>query len=77
MKPTASLPTPGPLPVAAPPAVVAPDAAAVAKGYGKFAGRRSADVMISMIDDFKKMMPTGLRFTIINVIAEVLEPLPL
>jgi len=49
---------------------LAPDAAAVAKGYGKFAGRRSADVMISMIDDFKKMMPTGLRFTILNVIAE-------
>jgi uncharacterized protein len=49
---------------------LAPDAFAVAKGYGKFSGRREADVMVGMIEEFKKLMPTGLRFDILNVIAE-------
>jgi len=49
---------------------IAPDAVAIAKGYGKFAGARKADVMIGMIEEFKKMMPTGLNFTIHSTIAE-------
>lgn len=48
---------------------LAPDAFAVAKGYGKFAGVRQASVMVGMIGEFKKMMPTGLRFTIQSVTA--------
>ena len=48
---------------------LAPDACAVAKGYGKFAGARQASVMVGMIDEFKKIMPTGLRFTIKSVTA--------
>ncbi|MBW8783377.1 MAG: nuclear transport factor 2 family protein [Novosphingobium sp.] len=51
-------------------ACIAPDAQAVAKGYGKFAGTRKADVMIGMIEAFKQLMPTGLNFTIVNVIAD-------
>jgi ketosteroid isomerase-like protein len=49
---------------------LAPDACAIAKGYGKFSGRRERDVMVGMIDEFKKLMPSGLRFTIHNVIAD-------
>ena len=49
---------------------LAPDAVAIAKGYGKFAGARQADVMIGMIEEFKKMMPNGLNFTIKTVTAE-------
>ena len=49
---------------------LAPDACAIAKGYGKFSGRRDHDVMVGMIDEFKKLVPTGLRFTIHNVIAD-------
>jgi len=49
---------------------LAPDACAVAKGFGKFAGVRPAETMVGMIDEFKKMIPTGLRFTIHSVTAE-------
>lgn len=49
---------------------LAPDAVAIAKGFHKFAGERRADVMIGMIDAFKKMIPDGLRFTIKDVTAE-------
>jgi hypothetical protein len=43
------------------------DACAVAKGFGKFAGVRHADTMLGMITEFRKMVPTGLRFTIHTV----------
>lgn len=49
---------------------LAPDACAIAKGYGKFAGRREADAMIGMIEAFNALVPTGLRFTIVSVIAD-------
>lgn len=49
---------------------LAPDACAVAKGFGRFAGVRPAETMIGMIEEFKKMVPTGLRFTIHSVIAD-------
>jgi uncharacterized protein len=47
-----------------------PDACAVAKGFGKFAGVRPAATMIGMIGEFKKMIPTGLRFAIHTVVAD-------
>jgi ketosteroid isomerase-like protein len=49
---------------------ITPDAVAVAKGFGKFAGSRGADVMIGMIEAFAQMVPTGLRFTISRVIVD-------
>jgi ketosteroid isomerase-like protein len=49
---------------------IAPDACAIAKGFGKFAGTRPAEVMIGMIEAFKKMVPTGLSFAIQSVTAE-------
>lgn len=51
-------------------ACLTPDACAVAKGFGKFAGSRPAATMIGMIEEFKKMIPTGLRFTIKTVVAD-------
>lgn len=49
---------------------LADDACAIAKGYGKFAGRREADTMIGMIEAFNALIPSGLRFTIVSVIAD-------
>lgn len=49
---------------------LAPDATAVAKGFGKFAGTRPAETMVGMIEGFKKMVPSGLRFIIHSVTAE-------
>lgn len=51
-------------------ACLAPHACAVAKGYGKFAGRREAGVMVGMIAAFDQMVPGGLNFTIHSVTAE-------
>jgi len=51
-------------------ACLAPDAAAIAKGFGKFAGTRQAQTMVGMIEEFKKIVPAGLRFTILSVTAE-------
>ena len=48
---------------------IAPDAVAIAKGHGKFAGTRDAKTMIGTIDAFKEMLPTGLRFTIVSATA--------
>ena len=49
---------------------LAPDACAIAKGYGKLAGRREAATMTGMIEAFKAMLPTGLNLTILRVIAD-------
>ena len=49
---------------------VAEDGVAIAKGTTKFAGLRNRDMMIGGIELFKRMMPTGLRFTIGDVTAE-------
>lgn len=51
-------------------ACLSPDAKAIAKGFGKFAGVRPAQTMVGMIDAFKRMIPTGLRFDIKSVTAE-------
>jgi ketosteroid isomerase-like protein len=48
---------------------LAPDAVAVTKGYGKFAGARKAELVIGAIESFKTIFPTGLRFTIHSVTA--------
>ena len=49
---------------------LAPDAFTVAKGFGKFAGIRYRDTMVGTIEAFKKLMPTGLRFTVHTVTTE-------
>lgn len=49
---------------------LAPDACAIAMGYGKLAGRREAATMTGMIEAFKGMLPTGLNLTIKRVIAD-------
>jgi ketosteroid isomerase-like protein len=49
---------------------LAPDACAIAKGYGRLAGRREAATMTGMIEAFKALLPTGLNFTIHRVIAD-------
>lgn len=41
----------------------------MAKGFGKFAGTRYRDTMVGMIDEFKKLVPSGLRFTVHTVTA--------
>jgi ketosteroid isomerase-like protein len=47
-----------------------PEAFTVAKGFGKFAGIRRYETMIGTIDAFNQLVPTGLRPTVHNVIAE-------
>ena len=49
---------------------LADDAYADAKGYGKLSGKRPAKVMVDMLDDFKNILPSGLRFTIANIFGE-------
>lgn len=49
---------------------LAADAYTVTKGFGRFTGVRPAEAMIGMIEAFKKMVPTGLSFTIHTVTAE-------
>ncbi len=49
---------------------LAPDACAVSKGFGKFSGVRPAETMVGMIEEFKTMVPTGLRFTVQSVVAD-------
>jgi ketosteroid isomerase-like protein len=48
-------------------ACLAPDAFTITKGYGKFAGRREADVMIAMIGGFEALLPTGLNLKVSDV----------
>ena len=50
-------------------ACLAPDAFTLAKGYGKFAGKRHRDSMVGMINEFNNLVPTGLRFRIESVTA--------
>jgi hypothetical protein len=49
---------------------LAEDAWADAKGYGKLCGRRGAGVMVGMLDELAKVLPTGLRFEIVNLFGE-------
>jgi hypothetical protein len=49
---------------------VAPEAFALAKGFGKFAGSRPFEVMVGMIGTLKQILPTGLRPIIHTVTAE-------
>jgi len=49
---------------------VAEDGIAIAKGTTKFAGSRNRDQMVGGIELFKRMIPTGLRFTIGDVTVE-------
>jgi hypothetical protein len=51
-------------------ACLGPDARAVAKGFGHFAGIRHREVMIGTIDAFMAIIPTGLRLTVKTVTAE-------
>ncbi|MDE2405589.1 MAG: nuclear transport factor 2 family protein [Sphingomonadales bacterium] len=51
-------------------ACLAPEAIAVARGFGKFAGTRRRDVMVGTIDAFARILPTGLRLTPRTVTAE-------
>jgi ketosteroid isomerase-like protein len=51
-------------------ACLAPDAIAVAKGFGSFSGVRRRETMVGAIEAFKQMIPSGLRFTIHSVTAE-------
>jgi hypothetical protein len=50
-------------------ACLSPDAFTLTKGYGKFAGRREAEVMIAMIGGFEAILPTGLGLKVGNVIS--------
>jgi uncharacterized protein len=49
---------------------LAPECFTITKGYGKFTGRRDAATMVGMIAAFPALIPGGLRFTIVSVIAE-------
>ena len=51
-------------------ACLAEGAYADAKGYGKLSGKRMADVMVGMMDELKRLIPTGLRFEIVNMFGE-------
>lgn len=47
-----------------------PEAIAVARGFGKFAGTRPREVMVGTIDAFARILPTGLRLAPRTVLAE-------
>jgi ketosteroid isomerase-like protein len=49
---------------------LAPDATAVAKGFGKLSGTRQRDMIVATTAAFTDAIPTGLRPTILNAIAE-------
>jgi len=51
-------------------ACLAPDAVAVAKGFGKLSGARSHEIILATTGEFRKIMPSGLRPTIHTVTAE-------
>ena len=46
---------------------LAPGAFTIAKGYGKFAGKRPREVMVGTIDAFNQLLPTGLNVSIKSV----------
>ena len=47
-----------------------PEASTLAKGFGKFAGVRTYDTIVGTIDAFRKLLPSGLRPTILSVTGE-------
>ncbi len=47
-----------------------PEAFTMAKGFGKFAGKRTYDTIVGTIGAFKVLLPTGLRPKIGTVTAE-------
>ena len=49
---------------------VGPNAFTMAKGYGKFSGRREREVMVGTIAAFKEMLPTGLNIDVKSVTAQ-------
>ena len=49
---------------------LAPDGVAVTKGYSKFAGTRSADLVIAAIESFSSLFPDGLGLTVNTVLAD-------
>lgn len=49
---------------------IAEDTFTLAKGFGKFAGVRTHDTILATIGAFKKLMPTGMKPTILSVTAE-------
>jgi ketosteroid isomerase-like protein len=49
---------------------LAPDAVAIAKGFGKISGPRPYEFIVGTTRLFPQMMPTGLRPTFSNFIAE-------
>ncbi len=49
---------------------LAPDAYTLAKGFGKFAGRRNRDTILATINAFTELMPGGLAPTITSLTAE-------
>ena len=51
-------------------ACLAPDATAVAKGFGKLSGTRQRDMIVATTAAFKDAIPTGLRPKILDAIAE-------
>ena len=50
--------------------LLAPDAIAVTKGFGKIGGTRDRATTIGNLGSFKQLMPTGLRPTILSVTAD-------
>lgn len=51
-------------------ACLAPDAMAVAKGFAKISGPRTREFMLATTAAFRDVVPTGLRPSFKNVIAE-------
>lgn len=47
-----------------------PDAVAVTKGHSNFTGSCDRDTIVKLVGSMKQLVPTGLRVTIRNVIAE-------
>jgi ketosteroid isomerase-like protein len=51
-------------------AYLAPDAVAIAKGFGKLSGSRSYEFIVATTGVFKAAIPTGLRPSFKTVVAE-------
>ena len=51
-------------------ACLAPDAVAIAKGFGKLSGRRSYEFIVATTGTFKEIIPSGLRPVFKAVTAE-------
>ena len=49
---------------------VAENAFTVAKGYGKFSGKRNRDTMVGTIAAFKEVLPTGLNIEVKSVTSQ-------